>query len=264
MSTATLQRPDLQQALGRAAIYQLLSLAFAYPDEDGLAELGAFITDVTEHPIAAETGLLEPLARLSAALGRSRVDELAGEHVRLFAGEVLCSAHESEYAFDPFAKSRQLADVAGFYTAFGLEVAHDRRGLPDFISTELEFVSLLLRKQVYADTMGWSEQRDVASHAIDSFLEDHLGRWAPTLSAEVGREARDEAGFYAAAGELCRHFLATEVERRGLRPRAVRPRSMSEHDAAPFVCPLVPGAEQEGEPPEGDGPPVGDGPPLGR
>jgi putative dimethyl sulfoxide reductase chaperone len=255
MSSATLQHPDIQQTLGRAAIYQLLSLAFAYPDEEGLAELGAFITDVTEHPIATETGLLEPLGHLSAALERTRTEELAGEHMRLFAGEVACSAHESEYAFDPFAKSRQLADVAGFYTAFGLEVAHDRRGLPDFISTELEFVSLMLRKQVYADSQGWSDRSDLTSHAIDAFLEDHLGRWAPMMSSEVSRVARDEAGFYAAAGELCRHYLTSEIKRRGIRPRPVRPRSTSEQDAAPFVCPLVPDVDQGGEqPPAADGP----------
>jgi putative dimethyl sulfoxide reductase chaperone len=239
MSQATLHHPAIQQALGRAAVYQMLSLAFSYPAKDCLSELREFIVDVSEHSLAAEDDLIESLRQLAAALHASDATELAGEHNRLFAGEVLCSAHETEYAFDPFAKSRQLADIAGFYRAFGLEVAHDRRGLPDFIATELEFLSLLLRKQVYATLQAWDERANLAAGAVDSFLQDHLGRWTPTLCTDVAREAQDPTGFYAATADLCQRFLARELERTGARPMSVRRRSSSERDALPFSCPLV-------------------------
>jgi putative dimethyl sulfoxide reductase chaperone len=239
MNAATpLHRPEVQHVLGRAAVYQLLSLGFAYPDQTSLTELRAYVRDVSEHEIVGRLGITELLRHLDGALDRSDAMELAAEHNRLFAGEVLCSAHETEYAFDPFAKSRQLADIAGFYRAFGLQVAHDRRGLPDFIATELEFVSLLLRKQAYAGCQGWAEHGQVTDGAVHSFLEDHLGRWVSVLCTDVGREARDAAGFYAAVAELCDHFIADETERTGIRPDRVRSRSRSRQDATPFQCPL--------------------------
>jgi putative dimethyl sulfoxide reductase chaperone len=242
VTTEALARPEVQQALGRAAVYQLLSLAFAYPDEEGLDELRSYVTDVSEHAIADEDGLRAPLEALGRALRRSDTDEPAGEHNRLFAGEVVCSAHETEYAFDPFAKSRQLADIAGFYRAFGLEVSSDRRGLPDHLATELEFLSLLVRKQVYAAAQGWVEQRDVAGSAVASFLADHLGRWAPVLCEQVRAEGRDAQGFYAAAAGLLEGFLRRELARAGARPVPVRSRIRSGEDDAAFACPLADGA----------------------
>jgi putative dimethyl sulfoxide reductase chaperone len=239
MTTVTLTDPTSQEALGRAAIYQLLSLGFAYPDASTLDELDAYLVDVAEHQIAERDGIATLVHRLREAAARTDPVELAGEHLRLFAGEVLCSACETEYAFDPFAKSRQLADIAGFYRAFGLEVARDRRGAPDFIATELEFVGLLLRKRVFAAAQGWREQVEVTDQAIGSFLTDHLGRWAVVLCIDLRREARDAAGFFAALAELCEAFIAAEIELAGVRPDPVRPRSQSPADAAPFGCPLV-------------------------
>lgn len=239
MTAVTLTDATSQDALGRAAMYQLLSLGFAYPDASTLDELDAYLVDVAEHEIAERDGLATLLRRLREAAGRSDPVELAGEHLRLFAGEVLCSACETEYAFDPFAKSRQLADIAGFYRAFGLEVAPDRRGAPDFIATELEFVGLLLRKRVFAAAQGWREQVEVTDRAIASFLSDHLGRWAGVLCADLRREARDGAGFFAALAELCEAFIVADIQRAGVRPDPVRPRSQSLQDAAPFGCPLV-------------------------
>jgi putative dimethyl sulfoxide reductase chaperone len=247
MTTVTLSDPTSQETLGRAAIYQLLSLGFAYPDESTLAELDAYLADASEHPIAETSGLGPLLQRLGDAVDRVDPVELAGAHLRLFAGEVLCSACETEYAFDPFAKSRQLADIAGFYRAFGLEVAPDRRGAPDFIATELEFVGLLLRKEAYAAARGWSEQVDVTDRAIRSFLEDHLGRWVGVLCADLRREAQDPAGFFVALAELCERFIGAELEQAGVRPDPVPPRSQSPQDAAPFGCPLVPERSAPGE-----------------
>jgi putative dimethyl sulfoxide reductase chaperone len=248
MSAVTaLERPEVQRALGRAAVYQLLSLAFTYPDAESLAEVRAFIEDLSDHAIAAEYGIVDLLRSLESAARESHPSALAGEHSRLFAREVLCSAHETEYAFDPFAKSRQLADIAGFYEAWGVRVAQDRRGLPDFIATELEFVSLLLRKQVYALAEGWTEQYELAGSAASSFLEDHLGRWSSRFCRDVAEEAGDEAGFYIAAARLCDRFVAEEVRRSGVRPDVVRSRIIALDDTEAFQCGLAP-AEPETEP----------------
>ena len=239
MSTAALGSPVIQRSLGRAAVYQLLSLAFDYPDEDVLEELRAYLADVSEHPIASELDLGSPLLELSLALEGSNPGTLRAEHNRLFAGRVVCTAHESEHAFDPFSKSRQLADIAGFYRAFGLEVARDRRGLPDFIATELEFLGLLVRKEVYAEVQGWDDRAQLAERAVSAFLKDHLGRWVPSLCAAILEHVADPDGFFAATARLCQRFVAAELARAGVRPIEVLAHRRSVEDGASFVCPLV-------------------------
>lgn len=246
MSTVvSLERPEIQRTLGRSAVYQLLALAFSYPDAESLDELRVLVEDVAEHSVATDFSLGEDLQRLAEALSRVHLTELCGEHSFLFSREVPCSAHESEYAFDPFAKSRQLADIAGFYQAWGLRVAQDHRGLPDFIATELEFMSLVLRKQVYALAQGWSDRSDLSAHAALAFLEDHLGRWVPTFCADV-QEITGGAGFFAAAAALCDRFVAEEVRRSGIRPDRVRSRVIPLADTEPFQCGLAPAQDDAG------------------
>ncbi len=235
----SLERPEIQRTLGRAAVYQLLATAFTYPDGESLADLRVFLEDVGGHSVADEYGLVEELRALAEASRDQDATALAGEHSRLFAQEVLCSAHETEYAFDPFSKSRQLADIAGFYEAWGLRVAQDRRGLPDFIATELEFMSLLLRKQVYALASGWSDRAELAAAAALGFLEDHLGRWVPTFCSDV-RGTADATSAYSAAAALCERFIAEEVRRSGVRPDRVRGRVIPLEDAEAFQCGLAP------------------------
>ena len=81
----------------------------------------------------------------------------------------------------------QMADIAGFYRAFGFEVSGER---PDHIVPELEFVALLLVKEAYARMAGQGEPAEVCSTARKTFLEEHLGVWLRELSRR-SREAQD-------------------------------------------------------------------------
>lgn len=237
-ATVSLHSPAMQTVLGRSALYQLLSLGFSYPTDTSLADLAAFVVDLSEHEIIEQLDLVAPLRSFAGTLDMCDPIVLACEHSRLFGGEVICSAHETEYSFDPFSKSRQLADVAGFYEAFGFRVAQDRRGLPDFISTELEFMSLLTRKSVYACVQGWSDEQKTAENAFLSFLQDHLGRWVLVFCQAVGSEARDGIGYYSALTELGARFVTGEIERAGIRPEQVHHRGISLGDVEPFKCGL--------------------------
>ena len=81
----------------------------------------------------------------------------------------------------------QMADIAGFYRAFGFEVSGER---PDHIVPELEFVALLLVKEAYARMSGQGEPAEVCSTARKTFLQEHLGVWLRELSRR-SREAQD-------------------------------------------------------------------------
>jgi len=240
-----LQAPGTQRMLGRAAAYQLLSLAFSYPEAECLGQLQTLIEDVSDHRVAQDLDLRAPLEALAVALKSATPDALAGEHTRLFAGQVVCSAHETEYEFDPFAKARQLADISGFYRAFGLQVAEGRAGLPDFIAAELEFMSLIVLKQAYAAVHAWEKREQLSADAQRKFIEDHLGRWVPLFCRNL---ARLGTGFYAAAADLCDRFLRAEVELVGARPQPLAKRITFVDDDEEFTCGLAapPDGEAEG------------------
>ncbi|MDR7417142.1 MAG: molecular chaperone TorD family protein [Armatimonadota bacterium] len=75
-----------------------------------------------------------------------------------------------------------LADVAGFYRAFGFEARGER---PDHLAAELEFLALLCLLEARALLAGQPEEARVCAEARASFLRDHLLTWLPTFQEKV-------------------------------------------------------------------------------
>jgi hypothetical protein len=95
-----------------------------------------------------------------------------------------CPPYETDYCHweDPTYRASQMADVAGFYRAFGVEPGGERPERPDHVSIELEFVALLYRKSLVALAAGDSENADVCCMAREAFVRDHVGWWMPTFA----------------------------------------------------------------------------------
>src|SRR5690606_35900112 len=115
----------------------------------------------------------------------------------------------------------QLADIAGFYAAFGLRVSRLHQTTPDEIGTELEFMALLTRKEAYAALREWPEHQAVARDAGQRFLESHLGRWSGAFSAALCTHADEAATFrddpaaarwFHAVGDLLRATVQAEMD----------------------------------------------------
>lgn len=240
--------PATQRLLWRGAMYEALALSFTYPDGETLADLAAALDALRAHEVTAGWEGRAALDALAVSLA-SGSERLAPAHTSLFAGEAACSTAETEYDFDAFAKARRLADIAGFYRAFGLKVAAERPGPADFVATELEFMSHLLMRQAFAAVNGWDEQRDVCEQAQRAFLEDHLGRWAALFcQALQGLDGCEP--FYATAAALCDEFVRAEIDATGVRPRPAIPRRPSPDEAGPFTCMFAApeNGEEEGQP----------------
>lgn len=82
----------------------------------------------------------------------------------------------------PGGATFQMADIAGFYRAFGFEASGER---PDHVVPELEFVALLLMKEAYARISEDAEGAEVCASARGKFIAQHLGEWLPDFAERV-------------------------------------------------------------------------------
>lgn len=144
------------------------------------------------------------------------------EHGRVFglAGTRECSAYETEYHpnEEVFFRSQQMADIAGFYRAFGLNVSPARHERVDHIALELEFAAFLLMKKRLARSRQSGAQDGelpaIVQEARRNFLRDHLSWWAPSFTVAMRRKSA--GGFYAAVGALLAALLPIERHRLGI------------------------------------------------
>jgi TorA maturation chaperone TorD len=146
--------------------------------------------------------------------------ELRGEYDRVF-GLVFsreCPPYETEYhpAEETFFRSQQLADIAGFYRAFGLEPSRVRPERPDHVALELEFMAFLLAKtRLAAQTERLERERaekiEVCKSATKRFFRDHLAWWLPSFATGLRKKAG--SGFYAELGHALAALLPLERSR---------------------------------------------------
>lgn len=124
-----------------------------------------------------------------------------------------CPPYESEYVDGKlsFQRAQLLADVAGFYQAFGLEPSHKHPERHDHLVLELEFMATLLdlEHRAAAQSEPDSDERiAVCREAQRTFLTEHLAWWVPAFAALLRHQAPQ--GFYATVADLLGAFVAAE------------------------------------------------------
>lgn len=151
-------------------------------------------------------------------LGAEACLELEGTYHALFSGEVPVSPYETEYGLNRTTrKALELADIAGFYRAFGMKLS--RPDMVDHLAIELDFLALLIFKSLYARHKGWGERAEIAETAYREFLESHAGRWVEAFAERL--ETLAPGGFYSRAARLAQRVITREVARLGLSPSPV-------------------------------------------
>jgi len=256
VTSEALASPSVQRLLARSALYEALSLMLASPEEEVLPRLDALIEDLDGHELIEQHGLVDALDAVRFARPRIDAERLAPVHFVLFEGSVLCSPHETEYVRVPLAKAAQLADIAGFYRAFGLRVSSAHPTTPDDIATELEFMALVTRKEAYAHVRGWAEHAETARLSGRGFLESHLGRWVGAFTSDLCarsdeaaalRSDPDAGRWFHAVGELLRASVYADLSTLGIHPSLLSARVI-DAEADSFTCPFAAAASDVGEP----------------
>jgi TorA maturation chaperone TorD len=163
---------------------------------------------------------------------------LAARHERLFGHTArgAVPAFETEYGVDgPFRGPQELADLGGYYRAFGLRPRSEPGGRGDHVGCECEFLDFLSRKEAYALEAGDPEMVETTRAAYRSFLRDHLGRFGRALAGRLA--AADPAGPYGALAGLLRALIDAEAARVGVPagPEVLEVRSALADDV-PMAC----------------------------
>lgn len=225
MPTITVDRPtrfDPALNAARRALYRFAALAFGDP----LSGTWRQLTDARSQACVRATCELlrdEP-ASLATTLGLGEVppdqldpeavftrlpassEELNAEYEQMFGLLVAagCPPYETEFIDSKlsFQRSAELADIAGFYRAFGIEPGAER---PDHIALELDFMAVLIDLECRAAT---DEQFQVSRQAQADFIRDHLSWWVPTFARLLAKENPDSV--FAATGHLLCAFLPME------------------------------------------------------
>ena len=208
MDTATTRPGPADLAITRAMGYTLLAHAFAYPDEAGVATM-------REVAAMAATALEStPLAELCALAAQATAEELEAVYVHVFTVGYSpdCPTFETAYlATDLIQQTNRMADIAGFYRAFGVE-GTSGGFRPDDLSVELEFMAFLCQKQAYAAEHLPAARVAESKRAQRMFLREHLGRWGSGAGARVSACA-GPGSFYGAAGRVLGAWIADDARR---------------------------------------------------
>jgi len=233
----------IDAALCRATLYSALALAFRPPTDETIARIiepesnAALAAAAASIDGEGKTNLAGAVAALAVA-GRTAVSNLASSYRALFGHTArgIVAPYETEYGNEAlFQQPQELGDLMGFYRAFGLAVRTDRRERADHISCECEFLAFLAMKEAYALGHQDSAMLEDTLKAQRLFLRDHLGRFLPTFTQQLGRERA--TGFYAELADLCLRLVSQETDRLGvgLGP-ANLPLRPADDDPVPMAC----------------------------
>lgn len=246
--------PDPAVLLARRACYRLVALALADPQTGTYRELASpatrqLATQAAELLRGEEAAVAPqlahgeaPLAQLDPATIFARLPPTAGAlnelyeaNFGLLAGSK-CPPYETEYIPSKFAfqRSNMLADIAGFYRAFGLQTSSSHPDRPDHVALECEFLAQLLQLEWQAlggfrlpdetrESRSSQAQAEICRQAHHRFLHEHAAWWLPAFARLLARQ--DPGGFYEAVAGFLAALVAAERALAGVAAlnRAVEP-----------------------------------------
>ncbi|MFQ5912433.1 MAG: molecular chaperone [Nitrospinota bacterium] len=215
-----------EPASGRCRAYRDLAALFRYPGgdltflarEDVLRrDFLAWSEEAGGRASASAAGLAGELAD---RLGGLSIENLQSEFAGTFGHAVSedCPPYETHFGCaHVYQQTERMADIAGCYRAFGLEVADEAGERPDHIALELEFMHFLVFKEQYAREQHGEDKATLCREAQRTFMENHLGRWAPYFFRQLAQKAA--GAVYEKAAELGLVFLETEAKVLGVCPQ---------------------------------------------
>ncbi len=225
-------------AFARAAAYGLLAAALEYPRPEARSRIDGALPAAAAGARCLPPGCRGPLRRLAAELHAIGADDAERAYLRVFghAGTPTAVPYEAAYVTtNVFQETDVLADVAGFYRAFGLAPDRER---PDHVRLELEFAHILCFKEGYARRHHGAAEVAICDDGQRAFLAAHLGRWAETFFRRL--RASSDGTHYALVADLGEAFCGGEAARAGAAGIGRAPHVPEVPEPGVWSCPLAP------------------------
>lgn len=197
-------------------LYKLLSLGLSYPEDKNWVVIERLLS-IADSLCNGE--LLDQIKSFGKCFAerRQRINDMESEYLCIFDIGGKISPYETEYLTEKISrKPFELADIAGFYSAFGFGINedNDKKESVDHISVELEFMAILAWKEEYARENQQEENLKIVQDARMKFLKEHLARWGFFFRRRIRELECDD--FYKGLGGILEYLLNLECERHGL------------------------------------------------
>lgn len=193
----------------RSILYSFVSAMFSPPD---LQKFGLLCNAGFVNQVMSSCELIEPrLAERAMKIFQQMDTGIQPEFMQVF-GHTLSndtSLYEMEHltSKDVFAMTQNLADISGFYKAFGLQVDPGERA--DHLAVEAEFLGFVLLKEVLALQKGETGNAKICQDAAKAFWDDHFSNWIPSFISSIPWKANYL--FYSQAAQFLDCFIASET-----------------------------------------------------
>lgn len=200
----------------RASTYGLLSRLYRKEiDEDLLNQMHDM-----HYRVATGNAKVDEAHRLIATylsgIWGHTLTELAADYMRVFFGHGY-DGHAAAYPFESvYSSERRLLmqdardEVLALYRAAGLEKQESWKEGEDHMALELEYMQILSQRTADAIDAGDEPKAVSLVKSQKSFMEDHLGGWAPLLSEQMQHFALTD--FYKGLALLTEGFAETDYE----------------------------------------------------
>jgi TorA maturation chaperone TorD len=210
---------NVEELLALSQVYQFLSTCLFEPKQETLELLNnrEYMDEVES--CLGENGndeLLETFRHLQEGLQDANVETLMEGYRDTFGGATVsmdCPPFEMYFSGSHiWQQTQDLADISGFYKAYGLEVSEEGVAIRwDHISVELEFLHFLTYKLAYAIEHHGEEEQELCLTAKKKFLNAHIGIWVHAFSKAVWRKSPLE--FYKQVAKLANDVIHLDMEK---------------------------------------------------
>ncbi len=176
----------------RSEFYLTLAQSFLTPQtqERYLAMVNYLADDLADLDRSLTYGIETQLDALRAALSKlSSHEELLVEYSRMFLQPPQEATLNVCHPLDGTMMGGTVTEIELFYRHYGVERGDHFKDLPDHVSVQLEFVSLLYGRAAQALESGNpdSEAEKAASHFLHTFFR----RWIPMFESAIEKAGRD-------------------------------------------------------------------------
>lgn len=214
------KKEEVEELLAASQVYQFLSTCLFELDEKAydLVNNKDYLGEVESCLRKTGNGeLSETFRLLKRDLENSDIDTLAHGYRATFGSATVamdCPPFEMYFSGSHiWQQTQDLADISGFYKAYGLEIAEgDSTSRWDHVAVELEFMHFLTYKLAYAiENHHGKEEFELCLSGKKKFLMSHIGRWINAFSTTASKKSPLE--FYRQVTKLANTFIHLEMEK---------------------------------------------------